>query len=200
MIAHIHGRLQFKSPECLVVDVEGLGYEIQVPLTTFYDLPDIGSMVALHVHTHVREDALRLFGFQSREEKELFVQLMTVAGIGPRLAVNILSGISPAELEETVRQADITRLISIPGVGRKTAERMMVDLRDKLPGLALKHDLTFPIKQATDDAIRGDALSALLNLGYRKPVAQRAIEAARKRLQGNPTLETLLKEALRSLA
>ena len=200
MIAHIHGRLQFKSPECLVVDVEGLGYEIQVPLTTFYDLPDVGSMVALHIHTHVREDALRLYGFQSREEKELFVRLMTVAGIGPRLAVNILSGTSPAELVETVRQGDVARLTAIPGVGRKTAERIMVDLRDKLPGLALKHELSFPIKQTADDAILGDALSALLNLGYKKPVAQRAIETARKRLQDNPTLETLLKETLRSLA
>lgn len=199
MIAHIQGRLQFKSPEYLVIDVSGMGYQIQVPLTTFYDLPDEGNTVALHIHTHVREDALQLYGFQSRDEKLIFVHLMSVAGIGPRLAVNILSGINSAELVETVGQGDIHRLISIPGVGRKTAERILVELRDKFPALPLDREAAAPVKPAADDAIVDDALSALLNLGYNKTVAQRAVGKARQRLQGKLTLELLLKESLRSL-
>jgi Holliday junction DNA helicase RuvA len=200
MIAHIQGHLHFKSPEYLVIDVDGLGYQIQVPLTTFYDLPEVGNTVALHIHTHVREDTLQLYGFQTREEKAVFVSLMSVAGIGPRLAVNILSGITPTELAETVIQGNIARLTSIPGVGRKTAERMMVEMRDKLPTLALGQEVAAPVKDAATEALAEDALSALLNLGYKKGVAQRAIEEARQRLKGEITLESLLKESLRSMA
>jgi Holliday junction DNA helicase RuvA len=200
MIAHIQGRLHFKSPEHLIIDVDGLGYQIQVPLTTFYDLPEVGNTVALHIHTHVREDALQLYGFQSHEEKALFVQLMSIAGIGPRLAVNILSGITPAELAKTIHQGDLARLVSIPGVGRKTAERMMIEMRDKLPAVALGQELAAPIRLAASDAIIEDALSALLNLGYKKGVAQQAIKQAQQHIQAEVSLENLLKEALRSLA
>lgn len=200
MIAHIQGGLNFKSPEYLIIDVDGIGYEVQVPLTTFYDLPEVGSTVALHIHTHVREDALQLYGFKSREEKQLFVRLMSVAGIGPRLAVNILSGITPVELAETLLQGDLARLISIPGVGRKTAERMMVELRDKVSTFVLSPDLALPAKQTADEAMVEDAFSALVNLGYKKGVAKRAIEEAQQRLQGEATLEILLKESLRALA
>jgi Holliday junction DNA helicase RuvA len=200
MIAHIQGRLHFKSPEHLIIDVDGLGYQIYVPLTTFYDLPDVGRTVALHIHTHVREDALQLYGFQSPEDKVLFVRLISVAGIGPRLAVNILSGITWAELADTILRGDLARLISIPGVGRKTAERIMVEMRDKLPALALGQEVAGPIKRAASDAIAEDVLSALCNLGYKKGVAHRAIENAQQRLQGEVTLENLLKESLRSLA
>ena len=200
MIAHIQGRLHFKSPEYLVVDVEGMGYEIHVPLTTFYELPGVGNIVALHIHTHVREDVLQLYGFQSQDEKALFVRLIRVAGIGPRLAVNILSGIAPAEMAETVHQGNVARLISIPGVGRKTAERIMVDLRDKLPALAPGQEVVSATEQSPSEAVVEDALSALLNLGYKKGVAQRAVEKATKRLQGEASLENLLKESLRSLA
>lgn len=200
MIAHIQGLLHLKSPEYLIIDVDGIGYQVQVPLSTFYDLPDVGSMVSLHIHTHVREDALQLYGFQSQDEKELFIRLMSIAGIGPRLAVNILSGISPAELAESLSQGNLARLISIPGVGRKTAERIMVEMRDKLPTLALAHGVTVPVKTAATEAMIEDALSALLNLGYKKGVAQRAIENARQRLEGDITLESLLKESLRRLA
>ncbi|MBT8407264.1 MAG: Holliday junction branch migration protein RuvA [Deltaproteobacteria bacterium] len=200
MIAHIQGGLNFKSPEYLIIDVDGIGYEVQVPLTTFYDLPEVGSTVALHIHTHVREDALQLYGFQSREEKQLFVRLMSVAGIGPRLAVNILSGITPVELAETLLQGDLARLISIPGVGRKTAERMMVELRDKVSTFVLSQDVAIPAKQTADEAMIEDALSALVNLGYKKGVAKRAIDEAQQRLQEEATLEILLKESLRSLA
>ena len=200
MIAHIQGDLNFKSPEYLIIDVDGIGYEVQVPLTTFYDLPDLGSTVSLHIHTHVREDALQLYGFKSRDEKQLFVRLMSVAGIGPRLAVNILSGITPVELAETLLQGDLARLISIPGVGRKTAERIMVELRDKVPSLVLSQDVAIPAKQTADEAMIEDALSALVNLGYKKGVAKRAIDEAQQRLQEEATLEILLKESLRSLA
>jgi Holliday junction DNA helicase RuvA len=200
MIAHIQGLLHFKSPEYLVIDVDGIGYQVHVPLSTFYDLPQVGSRVSLHIHTHVREDALQLYGFQSPEEKALFVRLLSISGIGPRLAVNILSGISPAELVESLGHNNLARLISIPGVGRKTAERIMLELRDKLTTLAPSHDVTTPAKTAADEAMNEDALSALLNLGYKKGVAQQAIENARKRLEGEITLETLLKESLRALA
>jgi Holliday junction DNA helicase RuvA len=200
MIAHIQGRLYFKSPEHLIIDVDGIGYQVHVPLTTFYELPDVGNTVALHIHTHVREDVLQLYGFQAQEEKALFIRLMGVAGIGPRLAVNILSGISPAELAESLLQGDLARLISIPGVGRKTAERIMVELRDKLPALAADRDIALSVKNAAAEAVINDAISALVNLGYKKGLAQRAVDQAQQRLQGEMTLERLLKESLRALA
>ncbi|NIQ88988.1 MAG: Holliday junction branch migration protein RuvA [Deltaproteobacteria bacterium] len=200
MIAHIQGRLHFKSPENLIIDVDGVGYQVHVPLTTFYELPDVGNTVALHIHTHVREDALQLYGFQAQEEKALFVRLMGVAGIGPRLAVNILSGISPAELAECLGQGDLARLISIPGVGRKTAERIMVEMRDKLPALAADRDIALSVKNAADEAVMNDAISALVNLGYKKGVARKAIDEALERLEGELNLESLLKESLRALA
>ena len=200
MIAHIQGRLHFKSPENLIIDVHGIGYQVHVPLTTFYELPDVGDTVALHIHTHVREDALQLYGFQAQEEKALFVRLMGVAGIGPRLAVNILSGISPAELAECLGQGNLARLISIPGVGRKTAERIMVEMRDKLPALAADRDIALSVKSAADEAVMNDAISALVNLGYKKGVARKAIDEAVERLEGEINLEGLLKESLRALA
>jgi Holliday junction DNA helicase RuvA len=200
MIAHIQGRLHFKSPENLIIDVDGIGYQVHVPLTTFYELPEVGDTVALHIHTHVREDALQLYGFQAQEEKALFVRLMGVAGIGPRLAVNILSGISPAELAECLGQGNLARLISIPGVGRKTAERIMVEMRDKLPALAADRDIALSVKSAADEAVMNDAISALVNLGYKKGVARKAIEEAVERLEGKINLEGLLKESLRALA
>jgi Holliday junction DNA helicase RuvA len=200
MIAHIQGRLYFKSPEHLIIDVDGIGYQVHVPLTTFYELPDVGNTVALHIHTHVREDVLQLYGFQAQEEKALFIRLIGVAGIGPRLAVNILSGISPAELAESLLQGDLARLISIPGVGRKTAERIMVEMRDKLPALAADRDIALSVKNAAAEAVIEDAISALVNLGYKKGLAQRAVDQAQQRLQGEMTLERLLKESLRALA
>jgi len=200
MIAHLRGSLQSKSPRYLILDVNGVGYEVTVPLTTFYELPDLGSTVSFHIHTHVRENALQLYGFRTPQEKEVFVRLMGVNGIGPRLAINILSGISAGELVATVRQEDVARLIVIPGVGRKTAERIIVELRDKLATLDIPGESDLPARQQTSTAVVDDALSALLNLGYKRAVAQRAIDQACKLLQRNITLESLLQECLRSLA
>jgi len=200
MIAHLRGSLQSKSPRSLILDVNGVGYEVTVPLTTFYELPDLGSRVSFHIHTHVRENALQLYGFRTPQEKEVFIRLMGVNGIGPRLAINILSGISAGELVATVRQEDVARLTVIPGVGRKTAERIIVELRDKLAGLDITGERDLAAPQQTSTAILDDALSALLNLGYKRAVAQRAIEQACKLLQRNITLESVLQECLRSLA
>lgn len=200
MIAHLRGSLQSKSPRSLILDVNGVGYEVTVPLTTFYELPDLGSTVSFHIHTHVRENALQLYGFRTPQEKEVFVRLMGVNGIGPRLAINILSGISAGELVATVRQEDVARLTVIPGVGRKTAERIIVELRDKLAGLDIAGESDLAAPQRTSTAILDDALSALLNLGYKRAMAQRAIEQACKLLQMNITLESVLQECLRSLA
>jgi Holliday junction DNA helicase RuvA len=200
MIAHLRGSLQSKSPRSLILDVNGVGYEVTVPLTTFYELPDLGSTISFHIHTHVRENTLQLYGFRTPQEKELFVRLMGVNGIGPRLAINILSGISAGELVATVRQEDVARLTVIPGVGRKTAERIIVELRDKLVGLDIAGESDLPARQQTSMAVLDDALSALLNLGYRRAVAQRAIDQACKLLQRHITLEGLLQECLRSLA
>jgi len=200
MIAHLRGSLQSKSPRSLILDVNGVGYDVTVPLTTFYELPDLGSTVSFHIHTHVRENALQLYGFRTPQEKEVFIRLMGVNGIGPRLAINILSGISAGELVATVRQEDVARLTVIPGVGRKTAERIIVELRDKLAGLDITGESDLAAPQQTSTAILDDALSALLNLGYKRAMAQRAIEQACKFLQMNITLESVLQECLRSLA
>jgi Holliday junction DNA helicase RuvA len=200
MIAHLRGSLQWKSPRCLILDVNGVGYEVTVPLITFYELPELGSTVSFHIHTHVRENALQLYGFRTPQEKQLFVLLVGVNGIGPRLAINILSGISASELVATVRQEDMGRLAVIPGVGRKTAERIIVELRDKLVKLDLAGESDLPAPEQAGAAILDDALSALLNLGYKRASAQRAIDEARKLLRRNITLESLLQECLRSLA
>jgi Holliday junction DNA helicase RuvA len=200
MIAHLRGSLQLKSPKYLIIEINGVGYEVTVPLSTFYELPALGSPVSLHVHTHVRENALQLYGFRTPHEKDLFIRLMGVNGIGPRLAVNILSGISAQDLVASVRRGDVARLTMIPGVGRKIAERIVVELKDKLTALDATGETDLQASQQISVALLDDALSALLNLGYKRAVAQRAIERASKILQGDLTLEGLLQESLRALA
>jgi Holliday junction DNA helicase RuvA len=199
MIAHLRGSLQLKSPKYLIIDVNGVGYEVTVPLTTFYELPALGSTVSLNVYTHVRENALQLYGFRASHEKDLFIRLMGVNGIGPRLAVNILSGISAQDLVASVRRGDVARLTIIPGVGRKIAERIVIELKDKLTALDVTGEMDVPASTEISVAILDDALSALLNLGYKRAVAQRAIEQASKLLQRDITLEGLLQESLRAL-
>jgi Holliday junction DNA helicase RuvA len=197
VIAHLRGQLFEKHPNRLIVDVHGVGYEVFVPLSTFYDLGDPGSDVNLRVHTHVREDQLSLYGFGTALEQELFERMIGVSGIGPRLALSVLSGIDPQDLVRAVELGDVARLTAIPGVGKKTSERIVLELRDRLP----KARVAVP-GVATPQSLRDDVLSALGNLGYHRPLAERAVEAALQAIGGGPDagFERTLKHALRELA
>jgi len=195
MIALLTGELSYKAPDHIIVDVGGVGYRLQIPLSSFYRLPETGR-VRLHVHTHVSDDAIRLFGFLSREEKEMFGLLIGVSGIGPKLAVNILSGIPVGELRLALAQADLKRLAAIPGIGKKTAERLVLELREKLG--ALEGTPTATALPATAPAgPLEDALSALVNLGYKEPQAKKALAALE--VAPGAGLEEILKAALRVL-
>jgi len=199
MIGSLRGRLTDKRPSCLVVDVQGIGYEVQVPLSTFYGLGEVGSDVSLRVHTHVREDALALFGFSTRLELDLFERLIAISGVGPRLALAVLSGIEPPELVRAVRAGDVVRLTRIPGVGKKTAERIGLELKDRLPA-SLDVETDTDEVGTTDSDFRDDVLSALLNLGYRHLLAERAVDVALKSSAGAEGFESALRQALRELA
>ncbi len=193
MIAKVRGILDHKAPGEVIVDVGGVGYQLFTALSVFYRLPEVGEPVTLLVYTHVREDSLQLFGFFDPAEKQAFVLLTGVSGIGPRLALNILSGMAAGELLEALREGDVARLVSIPGVGKRLADRMIVELRDRINALPE----TAP-EISSDPGIRGDALSALVNLGYRRADAERAVRQVLN--QGASELETVLKEALRLLS
>ncbi|MFC1867137.1 Holliday junction branch migration protein RuvA [Thermodesulfobacteriota bacterium] len=200
MIAHLKGLLQKKTTETITVDIGGIGYEVFAPLSTFYALPEEDEQVSLHIYTHVREDALVLFGFQTVLEKEIFRLLISVSGIGPKLAINILSGIGPNELIEAIAFGDVARLQFIPGVGKKTAERMALELKDKAQKII--NDKKLPPSKVTtpeDKSILNDALSALLNLGYPAKAANRAVENALSSVK-EVSLEGVIKEAFRLLA
>jgi len=200
MIAHLTGILLAKSPQSIIIDVGGVGYEVIAPLSTFYALPEPNEKVGLSIYTHVRDDALTLFGFQSRLEKSLFLMLISVSGIGPKLAVNILSGIGPPDLLEAIARGDALRLQAIPGVGKKTAERIALELKDRAARAIGDRDIPqVPAPQAEDRRIMEDALSALINLGYGAKSAKMAVDKARSRL-GEMTLEELIREALRTLS
>jgi Holliday junction DNA helicase RuvA len=195
LIAHLSGTLFERHLQRLIVQVGGVGYEVHVPLSTLYAVGEPGSPVALHVHTHVREDAIQLFGFAAPLELDLFERLIGISGIGPKVALAVLSGIEPADLVRAIRQADLGRLTSIPGVGKKTAERIVVELRDRLPPGAAA-DVPAP---SPEDAVRADALSALANLGYQRPLAEKAVDRVLKR-STEQGFERILREALRELA
>src|ERR1700716_745455 len=162
MIAHLRGKLLVKHPNQAVVETSGVGYDVTISVPTFSDLPVVGSEVALHIHTHVREDLIALYGFLRPSEKLLFEKLIAVSGIGPKLAITILSGMAADEMVTSIRGNDVARLTRIPGIGKKTAERMVLELRDKLPEVGPASALTVPALNATEE----DVLSALLNLGY----------------------------------
>lgn len=201
MIARINGILIQKTPAALVVEAMGVGYEVFVPLTTFYDLPDVGQNVVLHVYTQVREDAITLFGFISQREKDLFQLLITVNGIGPKLAMNILSGTDPVELLHSIARGDLNRLVRIPGVGKKMAERIIFDLRDKKM-VDMPEAVTGNKPLTTDlEATREDALSALINLGYKNQVVNDALDRVfREEHAGEMSLDVILKKTLKMLA
>jgi Holliday junction DNA helicase RuvA len=198
VIAHLKGRILEKDPNRIVVDVSGVGYDVFVPLSTFYGLGDAGSEVSLRIHTHVREDALLLYGFLTRLEQQLFERLISVSGIGPKLALAVLSGIEPQEFIRAIERGDLARLTAIPGVGKKTGERIVLELKDRLPRAPLA-------AVASGDAaldepeLKTDLLSALMNLGYHRPLAEKAVATA---LQAVPDggFERTLKQALRELA
>jgi len=197
MIATLHGVLTEKNPSRLVIDVGGVGYEVNVPLSTFYALGEMGAEVDLRIHTHVRQETLSLFGFATRLEVDLFERLITISGVGPRLALAVLSGLEPPELLRAIQNSDIVRLQGIPGVGKKTAERISLELKDKLPANVVDEGVTTDPENDTE-GIRNDVMSALLNLGYHRPLAERAVNEALTDKLG--TFEEALRQALRELA
>jgi holliday junction DNA helicase RuvA len=203
MIAHITGKLIQKQPNSVIVEAsQGVGYELTVPLSTFYVLGEIGTDVSLRVYTYVREDSLHLFGFHTEREKRLFLLLIGVSGIGPKLAITALSGLSAEELIHAIRVGDLARLVAIPGVGKKTAERMLVELKDKVAALAspeLEERLRAGIIANDGDAMRDDVISALINLEYPKAAAEKAVLSVLKDAPES-NFETTLKLALRKLA
>lgn len=201
MIARISGTLIFKSADHVIVDANGMGYRIFVPLTTFYELPEVSQSVTLYIHTHVRQDAISLFGFYSNEEKDIFQLMISVTGIGPRLAINILSGISAEALVRAVSQGNLSRIVGIPGVGRKTAERMILELKDKV--IKFISEEVAPgagdgLKE--NEQVKEDALSALINLGYKSNAARGVLDKVVNELSDPVALDALLKESLKILA
>jgi Holliday junction DNA helicase RuvA len=198
MIAFLRGRILDKQPNLLIVDVHGVGYHVTVPLSTFYDAGDVGAEVSLRIHTHVREDTLQLYGFLTTLEQQIFERLIAISGIGPKLAVAVLSGIEPGELVAAIHRGDIARLTGIPGVGRKTAERMVLELKDRLAHLAVPAGAGAAIPASPGERLRADLLSALQNLGYHRPLAEKAVDATVSSA-GAPSFEHALKAALREL-
>ncbi len=206
MIAHLSGILLSKQATSAIVDVAGVGYEVAIPLSTFYELGELGATVQLRIYTHVREDAIQLFGFNTARERELFLQLISVNGVGPSLPIKLLSGMNADEMIAAIRTNNLVRLVAIPGVGRKTAERLVVELRDKIAALsspALEEEFAAQVGGAapasSEDQMRIDAISALANLGYQKSAAEKAVKTAIDE-GGDLSVELILRRSLRSLA
>lgn len=203
MIARLQGQLIEKQPNRLLVDVQGVGYDVQVPLSTFYEAGDAGARVTLRIHTHVREDQIALYGFGTALEHQLFEKLIAISGVGPKVALAVLSGIEPLELVRAVQQADLARLTTIPGIGRKTAERITLELRDRLGNVSAG-----PAPESSSTLapnLRDDVMSALVNLGYQRPAVEKAVDAAQKSAAAAgdgeaQAFEGLLRQALRQLA
>jgi Holliday junction DNA helicase RuvA len=189
MIAHLRGKLLTKHPNQVIVETSGVGYEVNISVPTFSELPAAGSEVALHIHTHVREDVIALYGFLRPAEKQLFEKLMTVSGIGAKLAITILSGMAADEMAAAIRGNDLARLTRIPGIGKKTAERMVLELRDKLPPAAGTSTPTVPALTAVEE----DVLSALINLGYQRAAAEKALASVIKK---GGSFDAMFREAL----
>ena len=182
MIAHLRGTLIEKHPNQIVVEAGGVGYDVQIPISTYTSLPDVGTAVALRIHTHVREDMLALFGFASAEEKTVFERLISVSGIGPKLANTVLSGLATQTLIAAIRNSDVQQLVRIPGVGKKTAERIVLELKDKLPGFETGEKMAMAVgSEGPFNALERDVLSALQNLGCSRPSAEEAVRKARER-------------------
>jgi holliday junction DNA helicase RuvA len=188
MIAHLRGRLIAKHPNQAIVEAAGVGYDVVISVPTFSELGSIGTEVALHIHTHVREDAISLFGFLRMEEKQLFEKLLSVSGIGPKLAITILSGMPAGDMVSAIKGNDVAKLTKIPGIGKKTAERMVLELRDKLKDFGME-----PAAPPTSP-VEEDVLSALTNLGYQRPFAERAVATIAK--GGVKDFDAMFRDAL----
>ncbi len=199
MIGQLRGQLVKRDPAEVVVDVNGVGYRVFIPLSTFYRLPEAGIEITLHTATHLRDDALHLYGFLTEDERALFDLLRSVSGIGPRLAVNILSGITAEELISAISRGDLLRLSAIPGVGRKTGERIILELKEKVRSLMERVAAAAPDLDRREGVLQ-DVVSALLNLGYSRAAASRAAASAAQRVDGEEDFETVVKQALRLLA
>ena len=196
MIGFLRGRVLDKQPNRVIVDVQGVGYDLVVPLSTYYEIGDEGAEVALRVHTHVREEALQLYGFQTRLEQELFERLISISGIGPKLAVAVLSGIETRELVSAVQRGDIARLTRVPGVGKKTSERIVLELKDRLAKLSMPAGAL--AVEPAGGRLRDDLLSALQNLGYQRVAAEKAVDTVLASV-ADATFEQALRGALREL-
>jgi Holliday junction DNA helicase RuvA len=201
VIAHLRGSILEKSPNRVVVDVNGVGYEVFVPLSTFYVLGDPGDSITVRIHSHVREDAFLLYGFATALEQDLFERLIGVSGIGPKVALAVLSGIEPQDLIRAIEGGDLARLTAIPGVGKKTSERIVLELKDRLPRAPAAASAAGSVT-STPPAIRDDVVSALVNLGYHRPLAEKAAESAIKIIGSGSeaSFERMLKQALREVA
>src|SRR6476659_214602 len=205
MIAHLNGRLLAKEATSVIVDVAGVGYEVSIPFSTFYEVGDVGANVELRIYTHVKEDALQLYGFKTLLERQLFINLLSVSGVGPKIAIALLSGMTADELVNSIKNNNLARLTAVPGVGRKTAERLVVDLREKMTSLAASQveetpgDRLDTPSASSDDDVRSQALSGLVNLGYQKSAAEKAIDSVLSE-DGDITVESVLRRGLRKLA
>jgi Holliday junction DNA helicase RuvA len=198
MIAFLRGRILEKQPNRVIVDVQGVGYEVVIPLSTYYEVGDEGSDVALRIHTHVREDALQLYGFITEFERQVFERLIGISGIGPKLALAVLSGVDSRDLVPAVQRGDVARLTAIPGIGKKTAERIVLELRDRLAQLAVPVAAAAGPGAIAGERLRADLLSALQNLGYHRPQVDKAVDSILTTVP-EPTFEQALKSALREL-
>jgi holliday junction DNA helicase RuvA len=200
MIGHLRGQLISKKPNAVILDVQGVGYEVHIPLTSFYELPNEGSEVALNIHTHVREDALILFGFHSQREKNFFLKLISISGIGPKLAISILSGAQVEELAQAIADGNLSRLTSIPGIGRKTAERLVLELKSQITPFLVSEQVESCRDVAKLSTLEEDILSALVNLGYPRNSAEKALATVIRSAECERTFEDVLRNTLRRLA
>ncbi len=201
MIALIRGKIAYKGISHVVVDTQGVGYRVFIPLTTYYELPDLGHVVTLHIHTHVKQDAISLFGFYSIEERELFQLMISVSGIGPKIAMNILSGISANDLLQAISGGDLGKLVSIPGFGRKMAERLILELKEKVIKKMIAENIApADMQRKAAEVVKEDALSALVNLGYKSHAAKDAIDKVLQAAEQELAMDQLLKNTLKILA
>ena len=200
MIAFLTGRLAFKAPTHLTLDVQGVGYEVHIPLSTYYALPNLDEVTALNIHTHLREDAIQLFGFLSQSEKESFLILTGVSGIGPKLALSVLSSLPVTDLVQAIQSEDVEKLATVPGIGKKSAGRIALELKDKVDKIHGIHPPTTAADASELDGPYEDALSALVNLGYRPQDAKEALKRVIKAATGSLALKELIRKGLKELA